>query len=190
MCWSKFRFSSIEIPRNFVNSTCLSSVPFMFKSSFIPLLFGVFRLWGLLMIIAWVFEMFIVSFLATVYLSKISRWLFRTSKYLKWWTVFSNEITLSYRWKKKIITVCHIDYKCKIQGSVKQTYIYFGKLVLNIFESVAVGLYSHHGFQLTMVGRQWVSAKNVRFGLRKGKNKSICTRVGFDTDIRYPQSWY
>ena len=33
------------------------------------------------------------------------------------------------------------------------------------FESVAVGLYNYHGFQLTMVGRQWVSAENIRIGV-------------------------
>ena len=51
-----------------------------------------------------------------------------------------------------------------MQASIKQTCIYVGKLVHIIFESVAVGLYNHHGFQLTMVGRQWVSTENIRIG--------------------------
>ena len=63
-----------------------------------------------------------------------------------------------------------------MEASIKQTWIYFGKLMLIVFESVAVGLYNHHGFQLTMVGRQWVSAKNIRIGvmwLKKGWNKFL-----------------
>ena len=34
--------------------------------------------------------------------------------------------------------------------------------MLSIFEHVAVDPYIYHGFQLTMVGRQWVCAKNTR----------------------------
>ena len=38
---------------------------------------------------------------------------------------------------------------------------------LSMFESVAVDPYSHHGLQLTMVGRQRVSAKNLRIGVMR-----------------------
>lgn len=46
-----------------------------------------------------------------------------------------------------------------------QAYIYFDKSMLIIFESVAVDPYSHHGFQLTMVGHQRVSAENLKIGV-------------------------
>ena len=37
--------------------------------------------------------------------------------------------------------------------SPKSKHTYFGELMLSMFESVAVDPYSHHGSQLTMVGR-------------------------------------
>ena len=33
-----------------------------------------------------------------------------------------------------------------MQAIIKQACVYFGKLMLIIFESVAVDLYNHHGF--------------------------------------------
>ena len=48
---------------------------------------------------------------------------------------------------------------------MKQACIHFGKLMLNIFESVAVDPHSHHGVQLTMVGPQSVFAKDRRIGV-------------------------
>ena len=56
-----------------------------------------------------------------------------------------------------------------MQAIIKQTCIYFGKFKLIIFESVAHGLYNHHGFQLTMEGRQWVSGENIRIGVMRPK---------------------
>ena len=38
-------------------------------------------------------------------------------------------------------------------------------MMLIIFESVHFGLYNRHGFQLAMVGRQWVSTENMRIGV-------------------------
>ena len=52
-----------------------------------------------------------------------------------------------------------------MKASIKQKYIYFGKLMKIVFESVPVRLFSHQGFQLTMEGRQWVPAKNTRIGI-------------------------
>ena len=52
------------------------------------------------------------------------------------------------------VTLTKKCYQCKIRASIKKICIYFGKVMLIMFESVVVGLYNHHGFILKIVRRR------------------------------------
>ena len=68
------------------------------------------------------------------------------------------EETILRHWLKMLPTYNISQYK----------WVCFGfMLMLLICEGAAIDPYIHHGFEVTMVGCQWVSAGNIRIGPKR-----------------------